>query len=387
MIKINNKSECCGCSACVQACPKQCIRMLTDEEGFWYPYVDMDMCIDCHLCEKVCPELNIHLNNSLPLVFAAVSDDDYIRMSSSSGGVFTRLAETIINCGGVVFGACWDKDWTVHHTYATTIDSLDLMRGSKYMQSVIGDSFFQVKAFLREGRKVLFSGTPCQIAGLKLYLKKEYENLFTVECVCQSVPSPGVWKKYLSERIKLSGHSVSDIQSVNFRNKESGWKGYSFSIDFKDGTRYLKYKEIETWMLGFRDGLITRPSCTRCPSKSTNSMADLSLGDLWGITEIAPDLDDDKGITTVLIRTNKGYELLNASKVMLQRKLDFNIVAKKNLAITTATDKQKGRDTFWYNINNGRSIIETITRMTRDPLKIRLRKTLSRIYRTFIPRK
>lgn len=387
MIIINNKSECCGCSACVQACPKQCIRMLTDEEGFWYPYVDMDMCIDCHLCEKVCPELNIHLNNSLPSVFAAVCDDDYIRMSSSSGGVFTRLAETIINCGGVVFGACWDKDWTVHHTYATTIDCLEIMRGSKYMQSVIGDSFFQAKAFLREGRKVLFSGTPCQIAGLKLYLKKEHENLFTVECVCQSVPSPGVWKKYLEERAKQSGHTVSDILSVKFRNKESGWKVYSCSIDYKDGTRYLRNKEKDTWMLGYRDGLITRPSCTQCPSKSSSSMADLSLGDLWGITEIAPDLDDDKGVTSVLVRTNKGRELLNASKVMILRELDFNIVAQKNLAITTATGKQKGRDAFWHNINNGRSIIKTITRMTRHPLKIRLRQTLSRIYRTFIPRK
>ena len=183
MISIKQKKDCCGCSACVQRCPKQCISMAEDEEGFLYPHIDESKCIDCGLCEKVCPVINQE-NQREPLsVYAATNPDEKIRMLSSSGGLFSMLAEKTIENGGVVFGACWNDEWEVVHDYTETVLGIAKFRGSKYVQSRIGDSYRIVEKFLKDGREVLFSGTPCQVAGLKKYLCKVYENLFLVDFI------------------------------------------------------------------------------------------------------------------------------------------------------------------------------------------------------------
>ena len=197
MIDIKEKNNCCGCSACVQICPKQCISMAADNEGFLYPQVNSAICIDCGLCEKVCPVINQSAPREPLVVYAAKNNNEDIRLKSSSGGIFTLLAEKVIEEGGVVFGAKFDADWNVVHDYTETIEGLAAFRGSKYVQSIIGDNFKTAKQFLNNGRKVLFSGTPCQIAGLKKYLRKEYDNLLTVDVVCHGVPSPMVWRDYL----------------------------------------------------------------------------------------------------------------------------------------------------------------------------------------------
>ena len=197
MIAIKEKHNCCGCSACVQVCPKQCIRMYADNEGFLYPQVNSTICIDCGLCEKVCPVINQNKPNVPLSVYAAKNINEEVRIKSSSGGIFTLLAEQIISEGGVVFGARFNENWEVVHDYTETIDGLESFRGSKYVQSSISDNFKVAKQFLKEGRKVLFSGTPCQIAGLKKFLQKEYENLLTMEVVCHGVPSPMVWRDYI----------------------------------------------------------------------------------------------------------------------------------------------------------------------------------------------
>lgn len=245
MINIIDKKNCCGCNACVQHCPKSCITMQEDEEGFLYPIVDQEVCIDCGLCEKVCPVLNQGEERKPLQVYAANNTNEEIRMQSSSGGVFTLLAETIIQEGGVVFGARFNDDWEVIHDYTETQEGLATFRGSKYVQSRIGDSYCQAEQFLKKGRKVLFSGTPCQIAGLNLFLRKEYNNLLTVDFICHGVPSPGVWKSYLEELIALQGNrknsvlshskpiilnSIRDISRIEFRNKRLGWKKYSFAL-------------------------------------------------------------------------------------------------------------------------------------------------------------
>lgn len=199
MIDIKEKKECCGCNACAQRCPKSCITMREDSEGFLYPEVDKEICIDCGICEKVCPVM-YQGNKRKPLaVYAVKHKNNEIRLSSSSGGVFTALAESVIDEGGVVFGAKFDDNWCVVHSYSETKEGLAAFRGSKYLQSRIGDSFKKVECFLKANRKVLFSGTPCQIAGLKRFLRKEYDNLLTVDFVCHGVPSPGVWREYLNE--------------------------------------------------------------------------------------------------------------------------------------------------------------------------------------------
>ena len=243
MIEIKDKSQCCGCNACVQRCPKQCIAS-EDEEGFLYPEVDEAICIDCGLCENVCPVIN-QADARIPLqVYAAKNTDEKIRMHSSSGGVFSILAEQTIKQGGVVFGARFDENWEVKHDYTETIDGVSVFRGSKYVQSKTGDTFKQAEQFLKQNRKVLFSGTPCQIVALKRYLKKEYENLLLVDFICHGVPSPGVWRKYLKQVIALTcdKNTVSShlklllsernalVEGISFRDKRLGWQKYSFAL-------------------------------------------------------------------------------------------------------------------------------------------------------------
>lgn len=215
MINIQDKKDCCGCSACASVCPKHCITMSEDSEGFIYPCVDESVCVDCHLCERVCPIIN-YGNDREPLaVYAAKNPDESIRMQSSSGGVFTLLAERVIDEGGVVFGATFNDRWEVVHDYVETKEELAKFRGSKYVQSKIGDSYQKAKAFLKNNRKVLFSGTPCQIAGLKKYLRKDYDNLLAVDFICHGVPSPGVFRTYLQEEIdKESAHKGGRKNSV-----------------------------------------------------------------------------------------------------------------------------------------------------------------------------
>lgn len=218
MICLTDKSQCCGCEACRNVCPKQCITLKEDKEGFLYPEINVTTCIKCGLCERVCPMLLQSNKERMPVaVYAAKHKDDNIRLVSSSGGAFTFLAEKVIEQGGVVFGARFDENWQVVHDYVETKSELSLFRGSKYVQSRIGNSYQQVQQFLKSGRLVLFTGTSCQILGLKLFLRKQYDNLLAIDVICHGVPSPKVWKKYLNE--VAFGH-CSQITDISFRNKK-----------------------------------------------------------------------------------------------------------------------------------------------------------------------
>ena len=197
MIQIVDKQNCCGCGACAQRCPQQCISMRIDQEGFLYPHVDESFCVNCGLCESVCPFLKPEAERTPLEVFAAINRDEGVRQHSSSGGVFSLLASSVISAGGVVFGVRFDEQWNVVFDYAEDKDKIGLFRGSKYVQANVGDAYKKCECFLKEGRKVLFSGTPCQIAGLKKYLQKEYTNLVACDLICHGVPSPKVWEKYL----------------------------------------------------------------------------------------------------------------------------------------------------------------------------------------------
>ena len=321
MIEIVKKEDCCGCKGCSQICPKQCISMYEDVEGFLYPKVDKEACIDCHLCEKVCPVLHQGEPRKTQRVYAAKNMDDEIRVASSSGGVFTLLAELVIESGGVVFGARFNDRWEVIHDYTETKEGLTVFRGSKYVQSYIGDCFGIAKTFLESGRKVLFSGTPCQIAGLKLFLRKEYANLLTVDFICHGVPSPKIWRMYLNETISRQCekfHSSDGkgilIEDVSFRNKCSGWKKFSFTLTFsrfkgnglKKSISLSEVFKKNIFMKGFLSNLYLRPSCYSCPSKGFKSGSDVTLGDFWGSEKILPFFDDDLGISVVMVNSNNG---------------------------------------------------------------------------------
>ena len=310
MINILDKQDCCGCSACIQVCPKQCITMLEDKEGFLYPQVNTYDCIDCHLCEKVCPVLHSGKPRKPLNVYAAKNKDEKIRLQSSSGGVFSSLAEAIINAGGVVFGAKFDEEWKVVHGYTETKDGIADFRGSKYVQSWMGDNFSKVKYFLDNGRKVLFSGTPCQVAGLKRFLRKPYENLLTVDLVCHAVPSPLIYKQYINMCSTKLGQKV---MSINMRYKQTyGWSHrFSYCFYFENGQKAVDPVWVVNWGKIFFSQMINRPSCHSCKYSNLDRPGDFTIADFWDDKKNRPDLYSCEGTSLLMVNTNMGLDLIN----------------------------------------------------------------------------
>lgn len=331
MIEIKDKKRCSGCCGCANICPKKCIAMVEDEEGFWYPQVDKDKCINCGLCEKVCPILQKKIPlQTEPQVFAAYNKDKDVRMKSSSGGIFSILAETILQDGGVVFGATFDSNFEVKHDFIEKVEDLDKLRISKYVQSNIGDCYAKAKQFLDDGRTVLFTGTPCQIGGLKSFLlDKEYENLYTQDIICHGVPSPGVWRAYLKFREEKAN---SKIKLVTFRKKEVSWRRYTFSICFEDGTEYKKTPYFKDPMMKmFLHNKCLRPSCHDCFFKTKRRFADITLADFWGVEKVVPEMDDKMGVSLVFVHSEKGKKIFDCMKDrMFFKQVEFDKAIIKN---------------------------------------------------------
>ncbi len=375
MITIADKSLCCGCNACVQACPKQCISMREDSEGFLYPHVDASLCIECGKCEKVCPVLSQGTLSRPLKVYAAINPNENIRLQSSSGGIFTLLAEQTIGEGGVVFGVRFDESWQVIHDYTESIEGLAPFRGSKYVQSRIGDTYKQAEAFLKQGRKVLFTGTPCQIAGLKKYLHKEYENLLAVDFVCHGVPSPLIWRKYLAE--VSQSHSTSSIASVSFRDKSNSWKRYHVKVGYNNGECLSQPFYENLFMRGFLADIYLRPSCYACPAKSGKSDADITLGDYWGIENVRPAIDDDKGVGLVLVNTAKGEQCFDKEKVNLVE-TSYEEACAGNPSIIHSSRPHTNRDYFFYHIKRGYSMNQSMQLMFSTRLIARICRVIYR---------
>lgn len=388
MIKVHSTEKCCGCSACLHICPKHSISFNEDKEGFLYPKVDTSTCIDCGLCEKVCPVLNQD-EERVPLqVYAAKHNDDEVRMKSSSGGMFTLLADQIIDKGGVVFGARFNENWEVVHDYTETKEGLAPFRGAKYVQSNIGNSYKQVEEFLKTGRKVMFTGTPCQIAGLKKFLRKEYENLLTVDFVCHGVPSPMVWRKYLEEEISNYGDAGKDsvLTGVNFRDKSTGWKRYSVVLNFSKDSAEGEQKSVlssvftdNAYMNAFLSNLSLRPSCYACPAKAGKSGADITVGDFWGIDDISPDFDDDRGSSLLIINTLIGVDALR-ELIYISKEVALNKAILHNASYQNAVYPSANRCYFFYNLQT-MSINESLQKSINPNLISRLRRRLFRLFR------
>ena len=371
MINISDKHNCCGCSACAQRCPKQCITMHQDDEGFLYPHVDTSNCIDCGLCEKVCPFIHPYESRTPEHTYAAINIDERIRMESSSGGIFTLLAENIINQGGIVFGACYDDNWQVKLDYTETTEGLAAFRSSKYVQARTEETFTQCENFLKAGRKVLYSGTPCQIAGLKHYLRKEYDNLLTVDFVCHGVPSPKVWKKYLQEIA-----STVNVQSISMRDKQhQGWKKFNFVLDYKKDGKTItlaSYHQNNDYMKAFLHNMILRPSCYACKAKECRSHSDITIADFWGIQSIRPAMDDDKGTGLVLIHTAKGEEYMPFDK-MKYNEVTFEEGYRNNPVIYRSVKPHPRRTEFFSQLDNKDSVVALIRKSLKPTLKSRLK--------------
>jgi coenzyme F420-reducing hydrogenase beta subunit len=311
--------------------------MEADDEGFCYPQVDSEKCIECGKCEKVCPIINRGpVSTQQTEAFAAWNVNDDVRQNSSSGGIFTLLAETILEDGGTVFGAAFAPSYrSVQHIRIEDSEDLQRLRGSKYLQSVIGDSYKQAKVDLDSGKPVLFTGTPCQIAGLYAYLGKNYPQLYTQDIICHGVPSPKAWSKYLDYREMLA---VSKVKEASFRHKQYGWKKYDVKFKFENQKEYVQDHGKDLYMRGFLSELCLRPSCHNCAFKGINRQADITLADFWGIDQLMPSLDDDKGVSLVLVHSEKGNELLEKAKkgirsvsVSLDDAVKFNSAAVKSV--------------------------------------------------------
>lgn len=399
MIRIENKEDCCGCAACVQICPKKCFSLLEDEQGFLYPLGNNNICIECGLCERVCPIINKWETKQPIQIKASKNKNDFERNASSSGGIFVLLAKKTIATGnGVVFGACFDDDWSVKHGYTETLDGILAFQGSKYIQSKIGDTYIKAKDFLDQGRNVLFSGTPCQIAGLKHYLRKDYNNLVTIEILCHGVPSQRVWRDYLKFVLHSDGKSgdgntfsstlkdSSAIESISFRDKKNGWRKFGFVLRFRDERSDNRKGEQDInecyaknlFMKGFLKNLYIRPSCFNCHSKGGSSKADLSLGDFWTVDKHCPTFNDNKGVSLVYVNSERGRNVLNGldiDVIELKKEIQYNRMYSKSCI------EKYPLDLFWrrYEKEGLKSIIAIVKSM-RKPLLLRILNKLLRCF-------
>ena len=344
------KKMCTGCFACISICPQNCIEMRNHTDGFWYPSVDKARCIHCNKCIEVCPVGHKYLSKSIPIAFASYNKNKLIRMNSSSGGIFTLLSEKILEENGVVFGAAFDINLNVSHIAIDRKENLSLLRGSKYVQSKIGDAYKQAQEYILAGRKVLFSGTPCQIGGLKSFLNKDFENLICQDIICHGVPSPLVLRKYMNyNEIRRS----DSIDNINFRIKENSWKVNEIRINFSKGS-YLQEKAVKNcYMKLFVKNLSLRISCYSCQYRTLSRESDITLGDYWGIEKQHPEMDDDNGTSLILVHTEKGQKLFETIKNnIIYKKVDAENSVKFNSCAIKSTPNNPNRENFFSDLNN-----------------------------------
>lgn len=358
MPNLASTELCVGCTACVSKCPKQCLSMKCDKDGFEYPEMTkQEQCINCHMCEKVCPVLKTRvLEKEKPEVFSALSMDEQIRKDSSSGGIFSEFSVAVLLDKGIVYGAAYDETWSVKHVAIDDMNQLNKLRGAKYSESNLNNTFIEIEKHLKNNRRVLFSGTPCQVAGLKEYLHYDYANLFCVDFVCHGVPSPYAWKKYLEERRKIDVSDTMPI-SVNLRSKETGWSNYSYSymIEYPNGKQYVALNSDDLYMKLFCNDYISRPSCENCKFKGYSRVSDITLGDFWGIWDIDPEMDDNKGTSVVLIQSEKGKRLWEEIKGKIKYKqVTLEQASQYNPSMLVASKAKQNREDVLERIRMGR---------------------------------
>ena len=311
MIEIVEKNTCTGCAACYSICAHKAISMCFDDEGFEYPFINQEICVDCGLCQSACPviqydkrQIQRDANSDVQVGFAARNKNYTQRLISSSGSIFPPIAEWILEKNGIVVGAAYDEHFNVVHKIIESIDGLRDIQGSKYLQCKADNTTFKrIRDELKTGRFVLYSGMACQVEGLKTYLRKEYENLYTIDLICMGIPSSIVWQKYLNAYF-----SGEEIQYVNFKEKSIGWDSFCFYV--KTDRREFRERGMENLYLQsmFRSWNM-RPSCFQCPFKKEKRISDFTLADCWGANKLVPSIDDNKGLSSVIVHSTKGLRL------------------------------------------------------------------------------
>lgn len=354
MIEILEKHRCCGCAACYSVCAHKAISMQLDEEGFEYPVVNQDICVDCRFCQNVCPVIQYEnktdirkSNNNALMGFAARNTNMRQRMESSSGSIFPPIAEWIIEQGGMVVGAAYDSDFNIVHRIVEKKEDITFLQGSKYLQCKADNvTFIKIKQELQKGRKVLYSGMACQVEGLKSFLRKNYENLYTIDLICMGIPSYVVWQKYLKTYFK-----GEKIKAINFKEKSTGWDTFTFRVDtdkrtFKERGKYNKYlcSMFLSWNM--------RPSCFNCPFKKIERISDFTLADAWGVSNNVPEINDNKGLSSVIVHSSKGLALWKQLKDKTESiKVSIEEIAKGNSNLVSNKPQAGNRALFYKTLS------------------------------------
>lgn len=351
MIKIENKKKCCGCTACYNICPVQAITMSPDNEGFLYPVIDGTLCVNCGMCEKVCPVHNKQTHEEQTEGYIVRHKDLSIVEDSTSGGAFTAFSTTVIDEGGIVYGAGYDEEMRVVCKKAKTSAELCEMRGSKFVQSDLNETFHDIKQQLEDGIVVLFTGTPCQVTGLISFLQKKPKNLICIDFVCRGVASPYLWYNYVNLMQKKYN---SKIIGARFKNKTYGYHATTMKIDFENGKSYYGSGRIDPMMKAFVNEMSSRPSCSNCAFKDVERVSDLTMFDCYEFTSITGKIDDNKGYTSLLVHTEKGHELFEkVTEKFVVFKADVEKLVSKNgiMALNSALPSNH-RECFYEMIQN-----------------------------------
>lgn len=347
-VYICDEKECTGCGACYNVCPFESIEMKLNQEGFLVPDINIESCKNCGKCRIVCPVNNkkeeLKLENIN--VYAAYSNDTEIRLHSSSGGIFSVVAKEILESGGIIYGAAYENSFRkVSHIEIEKKTDLKLLQGTKYLQSNVKKLYRRVREKLLENRVVYFVGTPCQVAGLKSFLGKEYDNLVTQSVVCHGVPSEKVWEKYLQELEKKVNANISEVE---FRDKFYGWKNYRIRFRFGNSKEIKMHQKECAFFRGYIQNLFLRKSCYNCKFKGMNDHADITLGDFWGIKDACPVMDDNEGISLVLIKSKKGEMLWKKiENQIISFSVDFEKAIQKNPAVINSVEEHSSRNSFF----------------------------------------
>jgi coenzyme F420-reducing hydrogenase beta subunit len=363
MINVSN-NICIGCGACVSICPKNCISLEINSEGFLYPTIEKELCINCNKCSSICVAEDTIKKSVVPInSYAVYTNDNTVRMQSSSGGCFYALSKEILDNGGVVIGAAFDKSFTVKHIICNNEDDLRKILKSKYSQSNTSNVFEETKQLLENGLTVLFSGTSCQCSALNKYLKKEYNNLLLVDVICHGVPSPMVFRQYLKQLSK-----GKKMQSFNFRDKSESWQHYSISANFEDGDMSCIPYDNDLYMKLFLSNLILRKSCYNCQWKYPTKVSDITLGDLWGADTLMP-LHDDKGINWVIINSNKGNQIFDRiSSNLFVQQVNFNSACVYNPSVISSPKEPIERSKCIQYLLNENSFLSAYNKFIKGSL-------------------
>ncbi len=381
---VEDKELCTGCGACYNACPVNAISMKMDKYGFYKPIIDKAKCINCGLCEKICPLDSYKSNNNItPQVYALINKDDNVRLKSASGGAFSAFGKNVLEQNGVVYGVIWNDDIVAIHSRAENVEQLEKMYSSKYVQSNTKDTFKQAKKDLDNGKKVLFSGTPCQIAGLKSYLKKDYEKLVTIDLICHGVPSPLIFEKYKQEFLK--NKPKEKLININFRPKINGWSiQYIIHPAILLTTQKQYYVKKDFWIPIMNHSF--NFSCAHCNFNQLPRVADITIGDFWGVDEYDKSLNDDLGTSIILINNRNGEILLKEIELNCRlEKVPLEVAIKRNPNIYSSSKAHKNRKEFLEDacINN-KSLKYCVKKYLKTPIHILIYRLLPQFAKDFI---